>query len=70
MKEVTQYKQVLNYLHRYPTLSQREAAKYFGIYRLASVVHVLKRRGNDIGTQLVPWNGSHYARYFLNNKTN
>ena len=65
----TQAQKVVDHLNRHPSLTQRDAAFYYGIYRLAAVVHNLKRRGHQIGTKLIPWNGSHYARYFLIKKT-
>ena len=47
------------------SITQKRAANYYGIYRLASIIHRLRRAGHDIATELIPWNGSHYAKYYI-----
>ena len=53
------------------TMTQKRAANYYGIYRLAPIIHRLRRDGYNVVTELIPWNGSHYAKYYIpKNETN
>ena len=64
MKE-SQNKQVLAWLKSGQTLTQFQAASYFGIYRLGARIHDLKRLGHPIKSEL-QFNGSaHWSVYSL-----
>lgn len=68
--EKSKTNEVIKYLFRHGSITQMEAAKYFNLYRLGSVIHVLRKRGMNINTELIPFKskyGTHgnYARYHL-----
>lgn len=68
--EKSKTNEVIKYLFKYGSITQMEAAKYFNLYRLGSVIHVLRKRGMNINTELIPFTskyGTHssYAKYHL-----
>lgn len=70
MKEKSKTQDVLNHLKIYGSISQMEAAEYYNLWRLGSVIHVLRKRGYEITTEDVPFVSKYgiknsYARYHL-----
>ena len=70
MKEKSKTQEVLNHLKVYGSINPKEAVEYYNLYRLSSVILVLRRRGYDITTELIPFvsrNGikSNFAIYHL-----
>ena len=70
MREKSKTQDVLNHLKIYGSISQMEAVEYYNLYRLGSVVFVLRKRGYDIRTELKPFvskygTKSNYAIYHL-----
>lgn len=63
----TQVSKVLRYLKRHKTITPREALMDLGVYRLSAVVHTLRNRGWNIGTERKtnPDTGNLYASYRL-----
>ena len=49
----TQKEQILQYLQLGYPLTPLQALKHFGCFRLASVVHCLKKEGHNISTEIV-----------------
>lgn len=73
MKEKSKTQDVLNHLKIYGSISQREAVDYYNLYRLGSVIFVLRKRGYDITTELKPFTSkygtrSNFAIYHLVNE--
>lgn len=67
---MTQEEQVIDYIQRYGSISQDEAAQGFGCYRLASRIYDLKSKGVKFKTIMDTGvnrygNPVRYARYFL-----
>jgi hypothetical protein len=57
---------VLHHLNSGKSITPLEALGLYGSFRLAAVVHSLKKRGYDIITNIkVDMNGSRYAEYSL-----
>ena len=55
MKEKSKTQDVLNHLRIYGSISQREAVEYYNLYRLSSVIYVLRKRGYEITSELAPF---------------
>jgi len=55
MREKSKTQDVLNHLKNYGSISQREAVEYYNLYRLSSVIYVLKKRGYEITSELAPF---------------
>lgn len=51
---MNQKAQVLQWMRRKKTITQTEAAKYFGCWRLSARIEELRRDGYDIATVLEP----------------
>ena len=45
MKEKSKTLDVLNHLKIYGSISQREAVEYYNLYRLSSVIYILRKIG-------------------------
>lgn len=61
---------ILNYLKKHPYISQFEATKLFGCYRLSARIDDLRRKGNQIKTERCKTKNElghtvNYARYVL-----
>lgn len=61
---------ILDHLKKGHTITQREAARLFGCFRLSARIYDLKDRGNDIRSTMVTKknrNGSvtNFSRYYL-----
>lgn len=59
---------VIMHLVKRGTITQMEAAKKYNLYRLSSVIFVLRQRGMKIETEMIPFKskyGTHsfYAKY-------
>lgn len=70
MKEKSKTLDVLNHLKIYGSISQREAVKYYNLYRLSSVIYILRKRGYEIKSELKPFTSkygikSNFAIYHL-----
>lgn len=55
MKEKSKTQDVLNHLKIYGSISQREAVEYYNLYRLSSVIYVLRKRGYEITSEMKPF---------------
>lgn len=64
----TQNKQVLNWLKSGSTLTGKQAADYWGIYRLSARIHDLKRQGIKIHSKLEFDGSSHWSVYYIESK--
>jgi len=63
---MTQCEQILRHLREEGSITQREAAQRYGIYRLAARIYDLRRDGHDIEKELESGEGrTQYARYYL-----
>ena len=70
MKEKSKTQDVLNHLKNHGSISQREAVKYYNLYRLSSVIYSLRKRGYEIESEIVPFKSeygikSNFAIYHL-----
>ena len=63
----TQLEAVMDYLAEGKSLTALQALKYFGCFRLAAIIHVLRKEGVPIVTHMVKDGRSRngYARYQL-----
>lgn len=66
----SQYKDVMNHLKTYGTITSLEAFNLYGITRLSGIIFRLKKEGNDIETQMKVsknryGNICNYAEYHL-----
>lgn len=65
-KLTSQTQSVLAHLRRYGSISPMEAQVAYGIMRLASRIHELKKTGYEISTELRQDGAGHrYARYHI-----
>jgi hypothetical protein len=64
---MTQETQILNHLKTGGKLTPIDALNNFGCFRLAAVVHSLKKKGHDIHSAKIsnPSNGKTYAQYSM-----
>lgn len=53
MKNQKQRERVLEYLQTYASINPLESWRKLGVYRLAAVIHVLRKEGFDIETRKV-----------------
>ena len=70
MREKSKTQDVLNHLRIYGSISQREAVEYYNLYRLSSVIFMLRKRGYEITSEIVPFESkygikSNFAIYHL-----
>jgi len=68
MKETTtqsQNSKILNWLRSGATLTQFDAAAYFGIYRLGARIYDLKKAGNIIKSELQFDGSRHWSKYSM-----
>lgn len=70
----TQEQLILHWMENGNPITQREAARHFGCFRLGARIFDLRAKGHDIETVMVTRhnaNGSttNYARYFLKGHT-
>ena len=69
MAKETQKQRILNDLKGGLYITPMDALKEHGCFRLAAVVHSLKKRGYDIITNIkTDMNGSKYAEYSLSDR--
>lgn len=66
----TQCDMILNYMRDFGSISQLEAAKEFGCYRLSGRIFDLKQRGHAIGKKMESQKNRYgkqiaFARYYL-----
>ena len=66
---MTQCEQILRHLRNEGSITQREAAQRYGIYRLAARIYDLRRDGHDIQKTMEEGENSQYARYYLEQTT-
>lgn len=63
---MTQCEQVLRHLRQEGSITQREAARRYEIYRLAARIYDLRRQGHQIEKEMeTSDDGKQYARYYL-----
>jgi hypothetical protein len=63
---MTQCEQILRHLRQEGSITQREAARRYEIYRLAARIYDLRRKGHTIErTMETSDNSKQYARYYL-----
>ena len=55
MRERSKTQDVLNHLKIHGSISQREAVEYYNLYRLSSVIYVLRKRGYEITSEIKPF---------------
>ena len=61
----SQNKQILNWLKSGQTLTAKQAADYWGIYRLSARIYDLREQGHPIKSEL-QYNGSkHWSKYSI-----
>lgn len=65
MNRKTQSILILNYLLEGHSITQMQAAAKFNIWRLAAIVHKLKRRGFNIQKTTLKGRINSYASYFM-----
>ena len=64
---MTQCEQILRHLRQEGSITQREAARRYEIYRLAARIYDLRRQGHQIEKEMETSDtGKSYARYYLN----
>jgi hypothetical protein len=64
---MTQCEQILRHLRQEGSITQREAARRYEIYRLAARIYDLRREGHQIEKEMETSDtGKSYARYYLN----
>ena len=68
MAHTSQNDQILDYLKLGKSLTSLEALNAFGVFRLASRVEELRKRGYNIVSDRVSENGKTFSRYYLYNK--
>ena len=64
----SQNRQVLNWLQSGQSLTQFDAANYFGIYRLSARIFDLRKNGHKITSELIVKGSRHWSKYTLNQK--
>lgn len=62
---MTQAEMILLHLKRHRTITPGHAWTKYGVYRLADVVHKLRRRGQEIATETMRKGKTTYAKYRL-----
>jgi len=63
---MTQCEQILRHLRQEGSITQREAARRYEIYRLAARIYDLRSEGHEIMREMeTSENGKKYARYHL-----
>jgi len=62
---MSQEKQILNHLQSGKRLTQLQALKKFGCFRLSARIGGLKAKGYDISTTPIKKNGKRFAQYHL-----
>ncbi len=65
MAKITQKEDILHHLLTGKSLSQLEAYKLFGCFRLGARIWELKKEGYDIQREMKAHNDKHYAVYSL-----
>lgn len=67
-KKVSKTQLIQKHLKRGAGITPMKAWEVYGVYRLSSVIHSLRKRGMDIVTEMRQWDGSDYAYYKLRRK--
>ena len=62
---MTQVQQIHDHLHDGKSITPLEALNLYGCFRLAAVIHILRKDGISIETENVTQNGKTFAKYFL-----
>jgi hypothetical protein len=61
----TQLEMVLTHLMKGKAITPIEALERFGVFRLAAIVHSLRKEGYQIATDLIGKGRNKYAKYTL-----
>ena len=64
-KRKSQQENIQNSLLRGETITPIEALKKFRTFRLAAIIHNLRKEGMDISTTMVTHDGTEFAEYKL-----
>ena len=62
---MTQVQQIQDHLFDGKSITPLEALNQYGCFRLAAVIHILRKDGISIETENVTQNGKTFAKYFL-----
>ena len=62
---MTQVQQIQDHLFDGKSITPLEALNQYGCFRLAAVIHRLRKDGISIETDMVTQNGKTFAKYFL-----
>lgn len=62
---MTQKEQIINLLKTGRSITPMSALRNYGCYRLAAVIHKLKKQGMDIETTIINEGDKTYAQYNL-----
>lgn len=62
---MTQDQQIQDHLFDGKSITPLEALNQYGCFRLAAVIHRLRKDGISIETDMVTQNGKTFAKYFL-----
>ena len=62
-RQDSQKKKVLTWLKEAGPITGLQALRYFGAYRLSSIIHKLRREGYDIRTKTIEEDGKFYGEY-------
>ena len=65
MKHHAATPRVLSALKAGQRISPQIALTRWGVFRLASIVHKLRKAGHDIKTEMVFESGARYAEYYI-----
>lgn len=65
MKTTTQNKLVIRWLQSGETLTAKQSADYWGIYRLSARIYDLKRQGHAIKSELKFDGSCHWSSYSI-----
>ena len=63
--KVSKTQLILKHLKRGAGITPMQAWEKYGVYRLSSVIHSLRKRGFKIQTEIRAYNGSDYAYYIM-----
>lgn len=69
-RKETQENMILKHLDTGVGITPIQALTFFGCFRLAAVIHKLKKKGHKITTKIVEKDGKSYAKYHLVGWTN
>lgn len=61
----TQENAVLEHLKQQKSITPIEALQQYGCFRLASIIHKLKKKGYEIQTEIIKQDEKNFAKYKL-----